>query len=41
MVWVALGHMYMIGIEYPVFMGLFGPYARNRYDCEKVKDNIS
>ena len=38
MVWVALGHMYMIGIEYPVIMGFYGPFARNRLDCENVNE---
>ena len=39
MLWVALGHMYMFGIEYPVIFGESSPFVvKNRGDCEKVYD---
>ena len=34
MVWVALGHFYMIGIEYPLFGAPV--MLRNKGDAEKV-----
>ena len=37
MVWVALGHMYMFGIEYPVIFGQYPVFiVKNRGDCENV-----
>ena len=37
MTWIALGHMYMFAIEYPVIFGESSPFVtKNRGDCEKV-----
>ena len=38
MVWVALGHFYMIGIEYPLFGAPV--MLRNKGDAEKVANTI-